>query len=229
MTEDRELAVSGHYAGKSGADYVEHYLKDPKAIRHKLNFEYFEPHLRPEDVVLDFGCGNGGMLSYIAGHVERAEGVEVNPHALEIARSLGLTVHAKTEDLPSTPTYDVVVSNHVFEHIRDVPSTLERIRMSMKPGGKLLLKLPIDDWRAKDQQQWSKDEINHHLQTWSVKLMGNVLYESGFEVEDIRVITSAWHSKLFPLRKFGLGPLAFWAFSVLKKRRQLFVIGRVPE
>jgi hypothetical protein len=59
------------------------------------------------------------------------------------------------------------------------------------------------------------------------ELMANVMYESGFEVQDIKIITSAWHPKLFPLAKLGLGRLAFWAMSVAKKRRQLFVIGSV--
>jgi hypothetical protein len=53
------------------------------------------------------------------------------------------------------------------------------------------------------------------------------MYESGFEVQDIRIVTSAWHPKLFPLARVGLGPIAFWALSMAKKRRQLFVIGTV--
>jgi hypothetical protein len=55
-----------------------------------------------------------------------------------------------------------------------------------------------------------------------------VLYEAGYEVGEVRIVTSAWHPRLFPLMKLGLAKLAFRALAVLKRRRQLFVIGRVP-
>jgi hypothetical protein len=160
-------------------------------------------------------------------HVRRAEGVEVNASAAAIARSSGLTVYSSVETLPDDSLYDVVISNHVLEHIRDVTSTLEYLRQRIRTKGLLLLKLPMEDWRAADSQVWSSDDIDHHLQTWTPKLMGNVMYESGFDVHDIKIITSAWHPKLFPLIKLGLAPLAFWALSVAKRRRQLFVIGKV--
>jgi SAM-dependent methyltransferase len=160
-------------------------------------------------------------------YVRRVVGVEVNASAAEIARSAGLTVYPSLETLPDDELYDVAVSNHVLEHIRDVPSTLEHIRRRIRKGGLILLKLPMEDWRSADSRKWSSDDVDHHLQTWTPKLIGNVMYESGFDVQDIKIITSAWHPKLFPLARLGLGRLAFWALSVAKRRRQLFVIGRV--
>jgi 2-polyprenyl-3-methyl-5-hydroxy-6-metoxy-1,4-benzoquinol methylase len=222
-----ELQVSNHYKGTAGTRYVNMRQKDQNNIGHTLDFEYFKPFLKRTDCVLDFGCGNGGILRLVAQHVRRAEGVEVNASAAEIARSSGLTVYFSLETLPDDELYDVIISNHVLEHIRDVTSTLEHIRTRIRKQGLLILKLPMEDWRSADSKVWSSDDIDHHLQTWTPKLIGNVMYESGFEVQDIRIITSAWHPKLFPLARLGLGPLAFWALSVAKRRRQLFVIGRV--
>lgn len=224
-----ETIVSTHYSGDAGSRYAAHHQSDPESLGYRLNFEYFKPFLNPGDSVLDFGCGNGGMLLLLQDYVSRAEGLEVNPSAAEPARERGLTVYARIEDLPQGPVYDAVVSNHVLEHVRDVPTTLERLRASMKPGGRLLLKLPLEDWRKRDQRSWDRDDIDHHLHTWTPRLIGNVLFEAGYEVEDIQVVTSAWHPRLFPLMNWRLGKLAFWALSVLKKRRQLFVVGRVPR
>jgi 2-polyprenyl-3-methyl-5-hydroxy-6-metoxy-1,4-benzoquinol methylase len=225
--EQRELQVSNHYKGTAGAHYVDMRQRDQSHIGYTLDFKYFKPFLKSTDCVLDFGCGNGGMLRLIAQHVRRAEGVEVNATAAEIARSSGLTVHSSLEALPQDALYDVVVSNHVLEHIRDVTSTLEHIKRKIKRQGVMLLKLPMEDWRSADSKVWSSDDVDHHLQTWTPKLMGNVMYESGFEVQDIKILTSAWHPKLFPLVRLGLGSFAFWALSVAKRRRQLFVVGRV--
>jgi 2-polyprenyl-3-methyl-5-hydroxy-6-metoxy-1,4-benzoquinol methylase len=219
--------VSNHYKGTAGTRYVHMRQQDQHHIGYTLDFEYFKPFLKSTDCVLDFGCGNGGILRLVVQHVRRAEGVEVNASAAAIARSSGLTVYSSVETLPDDSLYDVVISNHVLEHIRDVTSTLEYLRQRIRTKGLLLLKLPMEDWRAADSQVWSSDDIDHHLQTWTPKLMGNVMYESGFDVHDIKIITSAWHPKLFPLIKLGLAPLAFWALSVAKRRRQLFVIGKV--
>lgn len=220
--------ASRHYKGEAGRRYADHHQSNPESLGYRLNVEYFLPHLRSSDVVLDFGCGNGGMMTLLSRHVKTVKGLEVNPHVAAVARQLGFHVYSDLAELPHSPTFDVVVSNHVLEHVRDPSSTLERIRAAMKPGGILLLKLPLEDWRGRDQRRWSNDDIDHHLQTWTPKLIANVLFESGFEVVDVRVVTSAWHPKLFRFLKLGLGRLAFWAFAVLKKRRQLFVQGRVP-
>lgn len=228
MGSKKRFATSKHYRGEAGARYVEFKQSDPYHLGYKIDFAYFEPFLEPSDAVLDFGCGNGGMLRLLDACVHRAEGLEVNPHAAKIARDLGLTVYSALEELPQTAYYDAVVSNHVLEHVRDVPSTLERLRASMRRNGLLLLKLPLNDWRTAHQRAWSKHDVDHHLYTWTPRLIGNVLYEAGYEVEDIKVITSTWHPKLFPLVRLGLGSLAFWTLAVLKKRRQLFVVGRAP-
>ena len=45
---------------------------------------------------------------------------------------------------------------------------------------------------------------------------------------EIRIVTSAWHPRLFPLLKIGLGKLAFRALAVLKHRRQLLAVATVP-
>jgi cyclopropane fatty-acyl-phospholipid synthase-like methyltransferase len=226
MTE-RGLQVSDHYRGAAGAHYVEMRQRDQSQVGYALDFDYFKPFLQATDLVLDFGCGNGGMLRLMAPHVRRMEGIEVNSSAAQIARASGLIVYSSLDEVPDGTSYDVVVSNHVLEHVRDVPSTLERLRRRIRGRGLILLKLPMEDWRAADSKRWSSDDVDHHLQTWTPKLIGNVMYESGFEVQDIRIVTSAWHPKLFPLVRVGLGPIAFWALSVAKKRRQLFVIGTV--
>jgi SAM-dependent methyltransferase len=193
-----------------------------------IDFAYFRPYLKGTDVVLDFGCGNGGILRLIEQMVEHAEGLEVNPASASIARLQKLTVFSSLDALAHEPRYDVIVSNHVLEHVRDTCSTLEELRAHLKPGGRLVVKLPIDDARAPYQREWSRDDSDHHLQTWTPRLFANALFESGFEVNECRVIASAWHPRLFPLTKIGLGQFAFWMFALIKRRRQLFAVATNP-
>ena len=217
-------SVSSHYLGEAGRRYAAHHQSSTDHAGFALNLAYFEPYLAPSDVVLDFGCGNGGMLRLLRERVARADGLEVNPTAAEVAEATGSMIYRRLSDLPDRPTYDAVVSNHVLEHVRDPSSTLERLRECIKPGGLFVTKLPLDDFREGLQRTWAKDDINHHLHTWTPRLFANTLYEAGYEVRECRIITSAWHPKLFPLIKLGLAPFAFRALATIKKRRQLFAV-----
>jgi 2-polyprenyl-3-methyl-5-hydroxy-6-metoxy-1,4-benzoquinol methylase len=219
-----DMKVSNHYAGRRGQKYVDEKQTDPFHPGYLIDFEYFKPYLDAKSVVLDFGCGNGGILRLIANHVARADGLEVNPAAAGKARGQGLTVFSSLTELPNEPTYDVIISNHVLEHVRDVCGTLERLRQSLQPAGIVVLKLPLDDARAAYQRKWTRNDSDHHLQTWTPRLLANVLFEAGFDVKQCRVITSAWHPKLFPLMKFGLGPFLFWLLAVARRRRQVFAV-----
>jgi len=220
--------VSTHYLGESGRVYADSKQPDPNAVGYRLNFEYFKPYLKPTDMVLDFGCGNGGMMMYIKYASSTSAGLEVNSVARELALKQGLTVFASIDELPTVPTFDVVMSNHVLEHVRDVCSTLERLCLVMKPGALLVVKLPFDDIHERRQREWNTNDLDFHLHTFSVRNFANVLIESGFNVEHCKVVTSSWHPRLIPLRKIKLDRLAFWMMAVLKNRRQIFAVGRVP-
>ncbi len=220
--------VSEHYRSDQGEAYVAARQADPTHIGYGLNFAYFAPYIQPTDRVLDLGCGNGGMLPHIQRKAASVEGVEVNPAARKIASQAGCPVYAGVEELPETSVYDVAVSNHVLEHIPNVCEVLASVREHIRPGGLFVTKLPIDDIRSRHQCTWSKDDVDYHLQTWTPRLFANTLIESGYEVQSVRVIRSAWHPKLFPLVKYGLGPLAFRLLSAVKHRYQLLAVGRVP-
>lgn len=141
--------ASDHYTGDTGVKYAEQRLSNSNHVGHKLDFGYFKPFLKETDVVLDFGCGNGGILKLIGEQVQQADGIEINERAAEEARSSGFTIYTALSELPQKPVYDVCISNHVLEHICDVISTLKRIRQTLKPNALLLLKVPIDDWRTR--------------------------------------------------------------------------------
>jgi SAM-dependent methyltransferase len=175
-------------------------------------------HVDRDDHVVDFGCGGGHLLTAL--DVRSRTGIEVNPSAAAYARARGIRVVAKTLELDDGIA-DVVVSTHALEHVRDPYQELCRLRRVLRPGGKLVLWLPIDDWRARDRGA----DPHRHLFTWTPRLLRNLLVEAGFSVESCQVLTHVIPPRhyrllhrLLPKRTFDL---VCWLTAVLLRRRQL--------
>jgi SAM-dependent methyltransferase len=183
----------------------------------------FARFLRPEDAVIDFGCGGGWLLKEL--NTKFKLGVEPNPAARAQCEANG--VRAVADIKLVTEKADVVVSNHCLEHVPYPIEALRQIKDVLKPGGKLILVVPIDDWRA--QKTFNPDNIDHHLHTWTPRLLGNTLTEGGFKVESIAILTSAWPPKYMALRRILPRPLfdfCCWLTAILRHRRQLLAIAR---
>lgn len=94
--------------------------------------------------LLDVGCGDGQSLEILADLGWVVSGVEVDPSAVEVARSRGLDVrHGTLADAAfAEDTFDVVTSSHVIEHVHDPADFLAQSRRVLRPGGRLVTVTP---------------------------------------------------------------------------------------
>ena len=218
-TKTKECASSDHYLGEKGRAYFA-WQNEGDLQRGRINARKFEAFVRTSDTVLDFGCGNGALLFHL--NCARRIGVEVNPAAQEVAERTGVEVHATLESIPDRSA-DVAVSNHALEHTLCPYDTLRELRTKLVEKGRLVLCVPIDDWR--NQKFFVSDDVNHHLYTWSPLLLGNLITEAGFRPERIWLYTHAWPplhwqklDRILPARLFDI--LCY--FTALRfKRRQI--------
>jgi SAM-dependent methyltransferase len=197
-------AVGKHYRDELGAEYFAWQHRGAR-LSAEIDLTKFVPYVGPDDVVVDFGCGAGHLLELLPAR-ERL-GIEPNEHAREAARSRGLEVVPSTLDVDDGFA-DVVMSNHALEHTLDPWRELCELCRILKPGGRLVIWLPLDDWRT---QRRPGPDINHHLYTWTPLLLRNLLEEAGFEAREIRVVTHAWPIFREPLFR----ALPRWAFDTV--------------
>lgn len=213
--------ISARYVGQAGREYFS-YQNQWGELSGRLNAWKFSPYLPSDAILLDFGCGGGWLLRTLP--AARRIGLEVNPAAQEVCRAAGTEVYGRLEEVPSEVRFNAVITHHALEHVPCPVDVLRAIRGRMVPGGTLLVVVPIDDWRA--QRVFAVEDIDHHLHTWTPRLLANTLRESGFAVREVRVLTHAWPP--------GVQYLAGWPaplfnllcklWSVLRRRRQLLAV-----
>lgn len=179
--------TSDHYLGAKGKKYFA-YQNQGNLQQGKVSARKFIPYIKPSDTVLDFGCGNGSLLLHLNCH--RRLGIEVNPVARAAAiEHIGQEVYANLTSIDDE-SIDVIISHHALEHVLRPLDTLIDLRRKLKPNGRLILCTPIDDWRT--QMHFKLNDHNHHLYTWTPLLMGNLLQEANYHLEQIWVYSHAW-------------------------------------
>ncbi len=213
--------VSAHYVGDKGKAYFR-IQNEGGDQRGRINARKFIRYIHPDDVVLDFGCGGGHLFRHL--DCQRKIGIEPNPSARKIAgpQSKIYDSLAAIEDSSVT----VVISNHVLEHVKDPCQTLQDIASKLVSGGRLIMYLPVDDWRT--QRKVESNNVDKHLYTWTPLLLGNLLGEAGYRVDTIKIYTHAWPPRWWRvLDRY----LPVWLFdgicmctSLVLKRRQVMAV-----
>lgn len=157
--------------------------------------------------LLDVGCNEGRGLEFYQSHGFSAEGLELNSHAAEVARSKGFVVHRSTlEDFTTDKKYDVVVLSNVLEHSLNPAQMLGAIHRLLNPNGQVWISCPNSrSWlRSVFGRYWINWHVPFHVVHFSPETLRGVLKSSQFEVAEIRQETPAlWVSHSIIARLFA--------------------------
>ena len=125
----------------SAAEHADAYFAEERARGLEFGSEFRYPLDVRGKVVLDIGCGFGGMMAAMAERgAARVVGVDNHPgHAEYARRATGAEVHtASAEKIPiPAATVDVVVSDAVLEHIHDLHDAMSELHRVLVPGGRV--------------------------------------------------------------------------------------------
>jgi 2-polyprenyl-3-methyl-5-hydroxy-6-metoxy-1,4-benzoquinol methylase len=141
--EDLAAIYSMDYYRGDGADPLVDYvfeLDHPDAtIR---NYEWRGVHRavathRPLEAAtrwLDFGCGNGGLVRYLARHAGCSVVGWDEGAIVDVARSRDIPI-LEDHELDGAGPFDVITAIEVLEHVSDPHATFARISRLLRPGG----------------------------------------------------------------------------------------------
>jgi SAM-dependent methyltransferase len=85
--------------------------------------------------VLDFGCGRGKFLDVLSRCGWETFGIEP---AMDVA----FARHRRLDRIPSEPQFDLVIANHVLEHVTDPLTLMRQLAAATRPDGHLLVGVP---------------------------------------------------------------------------------------
>jgi SAM-dependent methyltransferase len=142
--------------------------------------------------ILELGAGTGHNLAMLSRFGE-IEASELDPVARELASErLGrAVVEAALPDLSMFPaqSYDMIALLDVLEHVPDDKGSLTSIYERLRPGGALLLTVPINPW------MWSAHDVaHHHHRRYRKGEIRKLALDAGYDIE----LLSPFNSLLFP-------------------------------
>ncbi len=94
--------------------------------------------------LLEVGVGSGSFLAWCASRGVEAVGCDLSVAVATAAsaRSGVRVFHTPVAELPTGHTFDVVVMNHVLEHVVDPIRLLEDVRERLRPNGYIHVAVP---------------------------------------------------------------------------------------
>ncbi|CAN1534429.1 AdoMet_MTases domain containing protein [Sphingomonadaceae bacterium] len=209
MNSIEEGADTPYVAGE-GTAYFQQRLTSRSRNIQALRAQVFRDLDTSEAVVLDFGCGSGGVLSQIPA-AERI-GIEIGADAALEAQRCGLDVRPSLAAVADN-SVDYVISFHALEHVYDPMGMLREMRRVLRPDGKLRLVVPYEHVGQKHHRRWQTNS-DYHLFAWTPLTLGNLAAQAGFTTINAKVTMSPTGSRLVKALA-GFGPLKtlahFWA------------------
>lgn len=177
-------------------------------LRKKLHERKILRLLKPKknDVILDFGCNKGDLVSFLRNYSENVYGCDVNRDAIENSPVKGLSLISGNSLGYTNNSFDKIVSSHVIEHIPDLEKTLEELERIVKPSGTCILIYPMEIFRGS----------NNMLQCW--KIYGNPFYARKLHVRKLSPRKIKSMTKMDIIKKgVFFAPFPTY-YTVLKKR-----------
>ena len=202
-----EERVKNHYLEERGEAY---HLEKRKLSEElfpwvvRLRKEKFQSHVSAQDNVLEYGAGNGWNLMGLDCRSKSAYDLSsLNKSRME---SAGIKFYSSEQEIPSS-SFDVVICHHVLEHVPYPGTTLGVLKDFLKPGGKLILVVPLE---GQTDNSFDVKEKEGHLYSWTAQTLANLVDRAGFGVKEVSIKWRGYDRFAAELaKKLKLGEMGF--------------------
>ena len=141
--------------------------------------------LHPGMSLVELGCGSGWMTRFAARHGVRAEGYDISPEMIEIARELaqeeGLDVHFEVGDMEQLDLgrrFNTCLIYQALHHTPRADLVLQAAHRALVPGGRLLLSEP--NWKHRFEGRGAASEYGVTDLGYTPHRLKRLLRDAGF-------------------------------------------------
>ena len=225
VTHASDLSESVNYESGTMHDWASGYggtlpIPEMDTIRRVDAIKEFQKKHESLKSILDFGCGNGGMVEALSNYFETI-GVEPDLQAREIATEKGLKIFENAESvIEAGIIVDAVTLFHVVEHFYDPTPELKRIYKILKPQGLLIIETPNSNdallTKYKDTNFQNFTYWSHHPMLHSHESLAALIERNGYTIlENQGVQRYDLNNHLYWLSQGQPGGQEIWKGSLL--------------
>lgn len=144
--------------------------------------------------LLDFGCGNGGLLKLIKEDDESKEiiGIELNEKIADYIKNVeNINIYNNLDNIHENKNFDCIMLNHVLEHLYEPIGLLKKIKTRMHEKSILIIEVPhAEDYLIKmNCKAFKKFTLwSEHLILHTNKTLNLLLKKAGFSKIEIKYI-----------------------------------------
>lgn len=163
--------------------------------KHRLTnyHNFFINNIKPNETVLDIGCGKGELAFDLAKKARSVVGIDNNEKIIEIAKDRFSAFNIKyilgdvVKDLPGEK-FDVLILSNVLEHIENRVDFLNKIKVL---GNRILLRVPMinRDWITLYKKElgleWRLD--GGHFIEYTLETFKKELNQAGLSIENYSI------------------------------------------
>lgn len=159
-----------------------------------------------ERPVADFGCGDGSFAALLFKKLDF--GIDNDPAALTAAQKLDLydrLVQSTSAHIPlEDASVGAVISNSVLEHVTDLNSVVGELSRILKPGGKLLITVPVKGFER---------HLNRYFgATEAIRINQEYYHRNLLESDEWRVLLDRHRLVVEKLHEYQSARFTFWYY-----------------
>lgn len=215
--------ISHHQDNKNVKEIIYKFLQKfnlkykKKILQKAVNHKQYSHKQKKTTAVLDYGCGAGEFIKFIAEDDYITFGYEPNENARNFARQKNnKTKFISNLDEIKNGSLDIITLWHVFEHIENQGEILSKFYQKLKPHGKLIIAVPnhtsYDGQKYKEF--WAAYDVPRHIYHFSKKGMLQLMNNKKWKVEKIApLLLDAFYISMLS-EKYKRNSL-FWLFGTI--------------
>jgi len=147
----------------------------------RFKFKVLAKHINKESLIVDFGCGKGGFLSYLKKKKYTVVGIDNSKKARDKCLEKKLTTYKSIKDLKEN--IEAITFWHSFEHVSNPNEMLDQIINQSKNSLTVVIALP--NYKSFDAKYyrafWAAYDVPRHRFHYSPMGIKKLMKSYGFE------------------------------------------------